>query len=373
MILVNKIRCRKCGDEIESESVHDFKWCKCGACAVDGGHDYLRRLGSSEDIEELSVTDEDKETMRMFIDGEWKDVEIKRPEPEKTYDLYSEKYDVKGRIDDYSFVIKLIFEYNDRKYEIGIHRPLDGDIADKGIDVMEEAIERLSKEPKKAALHYWYLDNKEGIVKAHGNVTGHRKQEDSQFINTSHVVDTRFDTASGEMVIRTLNTEFHCPMTYCKFRKQDEFPELIENYEELKAKYKDKIEYPKIEQGKVLLVLSDFDDYYFHSLCVKNENDEVQSFSTYPHIGMFQDSFLIGSDHVDIRYFPHYRNIEFYSSNTGGRPLYAENIGSTTLYIISGRNTYRLDPGERKELKKENAEQEPPTNLPDGDLYPAGT
>ena len=40
-ILVNKIRCKKCGEEIESTYTHDFRSCKCGACAVDGGHEYL--------------------------------------------------------------------------------------------------------------------------------------------------------------------------------------------------------------------------------------------------------------------------------------------------------------------------------------------
>nr|DAR44169.1 MAG TPA: Trm112p-like protein [Caudoviricetes sp.] len=44
-ILVNKIRCKKCGDTIESKTVHDFKFCKCGLVAVDGGHYYLRRIG----------------------------------------------------------------------------------------------------------------------------------------------------------------------------------------------------------------------------------------------------------------------------------------------------------------------------------------
>ena len=39
-IIRNAIRCRKCGDIIESETVHDFRVCSCGACAVDGGHDY---------------------------------------------------------------------------------------------------------------------------------------------------------------------------------------------------------------------------------------------------------------------------------------------------------------------------------------------
>ena len=42
-IMTNKIRCKKCGDVIESEYTHDFKMCKCGAVGVDGGHDYLRR------------------------------------------------------------------------------------------------------------------------------------------------------------------------------------------------------------------------------------------------------------------------------------------------------------------------------------------
>lgn len=42
-IIRNAIRCNLCGEEIESQSRHDMVWCKCGACAVDGGHDYLRR------------------------------------------------------------------------------------------------------------------------------------------------------------------------------------------------------------------------------------------------------------------------------------------------------------------------------------------
>lgn len=53
-IIHNKIKCNKCGDIIESCSGHDFKYCSCGACAVDGGHDYLRRLGKREDWEELA-------------------------------------------------------------------------------------------------------------------------------------------------------------------------------------------------------------------------------------------------------------------------------------------------------------------------------
>ena len=52
-IIRNAIRCKKCGEVIESKTVHDFKFCSCGSCAVDGGHDYLRRCGKREDWEEL--------------------------------------------------------------------------------------------------------------------------------------------------------------------------------------------------------------------------------------------------------------------------------------------------------------------------------
>ena len=54
-IIKNAIRCKKCGDIIESEYTHDFKRCACGACCVDGGRSYLRRCGNIEDIEEMSI------------------------------------------------------------------------------------------------------------------------------------------------------------------------------------------------------------------------------------------------------------------------------------------------------------------------------
>lgn len=54
-ILRNAIQCKLCGDVIESASVHDFKTCSCGACSVDGGHDYLKRCAKSlDDFVDLS-------------------------------------------------------------------------------------------------------------------------------------------------------------------------------------------------------------------------------------------------------------------------------------------------------------------------------
>ena len=54
-IISNKIKCKKCGDIIESTSTNDYKKCSCGAVAVDGGKDYLKRIGNENDYEELSI------------------------------------------------------------------------------------------------------------------------------------------------------------------------------------------------------------------------------------------------------------------------------------------------------------------------------
>lgn len=65
-IIRNAIRCRHCGDVIESRSVHDFKYCSCGACAVDGGLEYLRRCAKNslkEDFEDISEVTPDEEAL----------------------------------------------------------------------------------------------------------------------------------------------------------------------------------------------------------------------------------------------------------------------------------------------------------------------
>ena len=55
IIITNKAKCLKCGDVIESRTVHDFVTCSCGAVSVDGGHEYLRRVFTGKDVfEDLS-------------------------------------------------------------------------------------------------------------------------------------------------------------------------------------------------------------------------------------------------------------------------------------------------------------------------------
>lgn len=253
---------------------------------------------------------------------------------EKVYEIVSEKHGINGTINDYGVVIKLNFEYDGKSHEIALHRPFPADdqaMEKLGIDTIDSYIDNLALEQesdRKLQLHYWYInkhvcDGQEYIF-ANGIVSGHTRLADSTFIHTSAVEDIIVD--------------------------------------------------PTIEEDKVLLVLSNYDEFYFNSLYYKPSGAETNlEFFGSPHIGMFQDSFLIRCHDakIDLRYFPHYQNIEFYMEQTEEHPLYVENIGDVTLYVRSSKGVIRLDPGDRKEVSEANAEEERPI-LPGGDLYPAG-
>jgi hypothetical protein len=58
MIVQNAVICNKCDDFIFSAHRHSYVECKCGNIAVDGGQDYLRRVGRG-------ITD------KSYIDVSW--------------------------------------------------------------------------------------------------------------------------------------------------------------------------------------------------------------------------------------------------------------------------------------------------------------
>ena len=54
MIIQNAVTCLACGDFIVSKHRHDFVTCTCGAISVDGGQEYLRRVGDFGNAMDLS-------------------------------------------------------------------------------------------------------------------------------------------------------------------------------------------------------------------------------------------------------------------------------------------------------------------------------
>lgn len=121
-IYKNAIKCKKCGDVIESFSRHDFKMCKCGACGVDGGFDYLRRVGDPNDWEDASVVED------VVVEPKWNDVfrECHTLKPyifKNGYECSSYGYfDYEGKIypiysDDYGCSDFIVYRYYDENGE----------------------------------------------------------------------------------------------------------------------------------------------------------------------------------------------------------------------------------------------------------------
>lgn len=81
-LVVNKIRCKFCGDILESFHVHDFKRCRCGKCSTDGGLEYAQRSFLTENPEDtyddLSIyRDEETGTLINAKDAPVKDTPFK--------------------------------------------------------------------------------------------------------------------------------------------------------------------------------------------------------------------------------------------------------------------------------------------------------
>ncbi len=84
-IIHNRVKCKNCGEVIESKSVHDWVCCKCfhksngeTGCFTDGGHEYIRRGGNPEYIEDMDET-------RPYTDEE-------RDEYNRHQELLAEQY-----------------------------------------------------------------------------------------------------------------------------------------------------------------------------------------------------------------------------------------------------------------------------------------
>lgn len=221
---------------------------------------------------------------------------------------------------------------------------------------------------RKLQLHYWYVDEE----CAHGVVTGHERLRDTTFIHTSKVKEIVIDKENGEAVITTENSVYHCPLEYCMWKKQEQMEACLPEYDWIKENYKNKRQYPAIEEGKILLVLSNFNPYYFNSLYYKPVGAENNlPFRVWRKEGTFTDSCLIGCEGtpIDIKYHSLFREIEIYSENTGSMPMYIENIGDCVLFVNTWKGSLVLLPGERKEVLKKAFEEKQPIRL-GGYVYP---
>lgn len=68
---MSKVKCLKCGEELESKSVHDFQQCMCkNQTFVDGGDQYCRIGGADMNFVQVILPSKVK-TDEDFEDHPW--------------------------------------------------------------------------------------------------------------------------------------------------------------------------------------------------------------------------------------------------------------------------------------------------------------
>ena len=216
-------------------------------------------------------------------------------------------------------------------------------------------------------LRHWYLDEYdwkgEKVLLAYGQF--HNRPEIYEGMNghTSIVQSVTINHEEKEFEIQTKNTLYHCSFDSCFFERQEDSPYKLPEYEAIKAEYYKPVNTEGLSKNDMLLVVADHCDYYFEKLIYQNPDGSEGEYSGYPHIGMITDTYLIegkrdfsedNSQAIDIRYYVNIVGFEFYSLSTGGRNLWIENHGDSTLDIYGCGTVIKLTPGRRVLALKKN-------------------
>ena len=222
---------------------------------------------------------------------------------------------------------------------------------------------------KRNTLRHWYLgeyeSNGEKRPMAFGQFFNRTGFYEGMNGHTSIVQSVTINHEEKEFEIQTKNTLYHCPFDSCFFERQDDSPYKLPEYEGIKAEYYKSIDTQGLSKNDMLLVVADYCEYYFEKLIYQNPDGSEGDFSGYPHIGTYTDTYLIEGSHdyykehsqnIDIRYYVNNGGFEFYSLGTGGRNLWIENRGDSTLDIYGCGSPIELKPGKRiLALKKDKS------------------
>lgn len=182
--------------------------------------------------------------------------------------------------------------------------------------------------------------------------------------SSSNIKSITLDEEEKEYKIQTKNTLYHCSFDSILFELQDTSEYELPEYKRIKSAYYVPVDKSNLGKNDMILVLADYQEFYFDSLIYRNEDGSEGKYSGYPHIGMFTDTYLISGDneyydnnrkeaYIDIRYYVSNQGIEFYSTFTGGKNLWIENRGETPIEIGSFGQCV-LQPGQRILYKEVN-------------------
>lgn len=214
---------------------------------------------------------------------------------------------------------------------------------------------------KPYSLRHWYLGEydwrEEKVELIYGTFYNRPGFFDGENGHTSIVQSIKINKAEKEYEIQTKNNLYHCSFDSLLFERQDKSPYSLPEYEDIKAEYYKPVDTKNLSEDDMLLVVSDYCDYYFERLIYQNDDGSEGEYYGSPHIGMFTDTYLISNphyeyddteEHLDIRYYVFNSAFEFYSLKIGDKKnLWIENRGERKLQISGCGSIIDLKPGER--------------------------
>ena len=201
-------------------------------------------------------------------------------------------------------------------------------------------------------LKNWYIGQaKKGCI-GHGNVYSNPKFPDGLQIHTS-IVQTVELGAAGHVELHTKNNVYVCQISECLFQRQQQLDILPFSIADAKAKHYAGLQ---ITDNCIVIEITSAADQYIRNAVLYSEFTGPQALPWEIHLGMFEDSVLIGTgfsledrECVDIRYTVGNNNtMEFYSLTAPEQfPIYVRNTGSKTITCSTSQNEETaISPGE---------------------------
>jgi hypothetical protein len=207
-------------------------------------------------------------------------------------------------------------------------------------------------EMKMARLFNWYIIDKGEYCIAYGNVIESEKFPDRLFIHTSRI--QKVDVIEEMVSIYTKNSVYICELKNCCYDNQKNIDYLPVDLDILAEKYKIKYD---VDTNSILLAFSDHEEYFFKKATLNKDNIEID-LSMYVHLGMVQDSCIIGDGTegglYDIRYFPNPGKLEFYTLDVENVPVILYNVGEKILHFQTEYGIIEVKPTEKKRLCGKN-------------------
>ena len=175
----------------------------------------------------------------------------------------------------------------------------------------------------------------------------------------------------GMISIQTLNSIYECAEDEHTYSRKDSgaLKELLGEaarqriLEAVQEKGEERRQFllsklPADTNKALIFVMSDAERFYFESaLIVKDGVAEIVA-DYHVHVGMIQDSVLIGDmDHFDFRFFPYKGNrLKYYAWDESYEPIYVSNNGVECIEVDCPYGAFLIKPGCLEILEKDNSE-----------------